>query len=244
MYGVMRILGLYQGHYGNRIVEHIKKSGPQHWTIDVFIPPCSLPIVIDDPKEFLPPEILQADLLLALSESPQTAQLVPAITRLSGVKAVIMPIDTSSWLPIGLKNQIEKEIVNMGVTAVFPKTFCTLTEKTAGFGADVETYDSPYITSFATHFGEPKLKIKIDTQDQKIAEVEVARSAPCGSTYNVAEKLIGVAIEEAVPRAGLVAHHYPCLASMAMEPTGDTLMHISGYVVNEEVCQKLQQYRR
>lgn len=102
----MRILGLYQGQYGKRIVEHIKKTGPQPWTIDILNPPFSLPVVIDDPEEFLPSQIPQADLLLALSESPQTAQLVPAIARLSGVKAVIMPVDNSSWLPIGLKNQL------------------------------------------------------------------------------------------------------------------------------------------
>jgi hypothetical protein len=60
----------------------------------------------------------------------------------------------------------------------------------------------------------------------------VQRSAPCGSTHLVAEKLTGVHIKEAVPQAGLHAHHYPCLASMHLEPTGDTLMHISGYVVN------------
>jgi hypothetical protein len=240
----MRILGLYQGHYGKRIVEHIKKTGPQHWTIDILNPPFSLPIVIDDPEEFLPSQVPQAELLLALSESPQTAQLVPAIAGLSGVKAVIMPVDNSSWLPIGLKNQIEREMINMGVSAVFPKTFCTLTEKTIGFGSDVENYDSPYITSFAIHFGEPKVKITTDERDKKILKVEVERSAPCGSTFNVAEKLIGMTIEDAVPRAGLIAHHYPCLASMAMEATGETLMHISGYVVNNEVYRKLQQYRR
>ena len=240
----MRILVLCQGLYGERIVEHIKNSGPQDWIIEVFSPPGPLPIIIDYPEEFLPSKIMPADLLLALSESPATAQLVPAIVKLSGVKAVIMPIDNSSWLPLGLRNQIKGEIVNMGVTAVFPKTFCTLTERTANFGADVEIYDSQYVASFATYFGKPKLKITIDAQGGKIAGVEVERSAPCGSTHWVAKKLVGVSIEDAVPQAGLHAHHYPCLASMAMEPTGDTLMHISGYVVNEEVCRKLQQYRR
>ena len=235
----MRILALCQGPYGKRIVEHIKKSGPQDWIIEVFNPTGTLPVVIDDPREFLPPEIMQADLLLALSESPQTAQLVPEIVRLSGVKAVIMPIDNSSWLPPGLKLQIEKEIVNMGVTAVFPKPFCTLTEKTAGFGDDIKSHESQHVASFATHFGRPKLKIKTDMKGEKITGVEVERSAPCGSTHRVAEKLIGVAISEAVPQAGLNALHYPCLASMAMERTGDTLMHVSGHVVNEEVYREL-----
>lgn len=240
----MRILALCQGPYGKRIVEHIKKSRPQDWTIEVFRPQGPLPIIIDNPEEFLPPEILQTDLLLALSESPQTAQLVPAIARLSGVKAVIMPIDNSSWLPLGLQNQIEAEIITMGVTAIFPKTFCTLTESTACFGEDIETYKSPYIASFATYFGKPKLKIKTDGKGEKIVKVDVERGAPCGSTHRVAEKLVGVAINEAVPQAALYAFHYPCLASMSMEPTGDTLMHVSGYVVNEEVYRELQSYYR
>jgi len=240
----MRILVLCQGPYGKRILEHIKKSGPQDWEIEVFNPPGPLPVVIDDPEEFLPPDILQADLLLALSESPRTAQLVPAIARLSGVKAVIMPIDNSSWLPPGLKIQIEEEIVNMGVTAVFPKPFCTLTERTAGFGDDIESHEDQHVASFATHFGKPKLKITTDVQGEKIAAIKVERSAPCGSTHRVAEKLIGVAINEAVPQAGLNALHYPCLASMAMERSGDTLMHISGHVVNEEVNRELQSYYR
>ena len=167
----MRILALCQGPYGERIVKHIKKSGPQDWTIEVFSPPGPLPIVIDDPEEFLPPEILQADLLLALSESPRTSQLVPAIVRLSGVKSVIMPVDNSSWLPLGLQNQIEAEIINMGVTAVFPKPFCTLTERTAGFGDDIESHEDQHVASFATHFGKPKLKLKTDVQGEKIAAI-------------------------------------------------------------------------
>ncbi len=65
------------------------------------------------------------------------------------------------------------------------------------------------------------------------------RGAPCGSTHFAAEKLIGVALKDALPGAGLTAHHYPCLASMRQEQIDDnpfeTLMHVSGYVLNEEV---------
>ena len=236
----MRILALHQGHYGERIVGHIKESAPEGWVIEVISPPQALPIVIDEPEEFLPSDIPQADLLLAMSESPETAQLVPAIARLSGVKAVIMPVDNSAWLPLGLQNELRREIAGMGVTAVFPRTFCTLTENTVGYGNDVENYDSECIASFARYFGRPRLKIEVDAQGTRITGVKVERSAPCGSTHYVAEKLIGLLVEEAVPQAGLHAHHYPCLASMQMEPTGDTLMHISGYVVNDEVERELR----
>jgi hypothetical protein len=237
---MIRILALHQGHYGERIVEHIRKSAPEDWMLEVIIPPRVLPAIIDDPGEFLPSDISQADLLLALSESPETAQLVPAIARLSGVKAIIMPVDNSAWLPLGLKNQLQRELAGMGIAAVFPRTFCTLTENATGYGGDIETYDNERIAAFAAYFGRPRLKIEVDASGNRIVRVEVERSAPCGSTHYVAEKLVGVPVAEAVPQAGLHAHHYPCLASMQMEPAGDTLMHISGYVVNDEVERELR----
>jgi len=236
----MRILALHQGHYGERIVGHIQRTAPEAWVIEVITPPRVLPIVIDEPEEFLPSDMPQADLLLAMSESPETAQLVPAIARLSGVGAVIMPVDNSVWLPPGLQNELRREIAGAGAASVFPRTFCTLTEKTTGYGNDVENYDDERIASFARYFGRPRLKIEVDAQGTRIMEVTVERSAPCGSTHYVAEKLVGLPVEEALPRAGLHAHHYPCLASMQMEPTGDTLMHISGYVVNDEVERELR----
>lgn len=236
----MRILALHQGHYGERIVGHITEAAPKGWVIEVITPPRELPIVIDEPEEFLPSDIPQADLLLAMSESPETAQLVPAIARLSRVRAVIMPVDNSVWLPPGLQNELRREIAGMGATAVFPRTFCTLTENTTGYGKDVEHYNSANIASFAGYFGRPRLKIKVDAQGTRITGVKVERGAPCGSSHYVAEKLIGLPVEEVIPQAGLHAHHYPCLASMQMEPTGDTLMHISGYVVNDEVERELK----
>ena len=153
-----------------------------------------------------------------------------------------MPVDNSVWLPLGLKNELMREITGMGITAVFPRTFCTLTENCVGYGDGVENYDSEHIASFARYFGRPRLRIEVDQPSARIIRVEVERSAPCGSTHLVAEKLIGVHIKEAVPQAGLHAHHYPCLASMEMEPTGDTLMHLSGYVLNEEVERSIRPF--
>ena len=81
--------------------------------------------------------------------------------------------------------------------------------------------------------------VAIDRQRGTIVGVKVLSGAPCGSTFHVARLLTGIAIKEAIPRAGLIRHHFPCLASMQKEEIDegefDTLMHISGYVVNEEV---------
>ena len=235
----MRILALVQGQYGERIVQNLRQRAPQGWTLEIITVPRVLPLIVDEPEEFLPSHITQADLLLALTESPGAAQLIPAVVKRSGAKSVIVPIDNSTWLPLGLRNQLRRELAEMDVTAAFPKTFCTLTEKSAGFRSDAEPYNDQWIASFANHFGRPKLKIHVDPEKSSIIEVTVNRGAPCGSTHYAAHRMAGMSLEEAIPRAGLLVHHYPCLASMQPEQIDDglieTLMHVSGYVMNEEV---------
>jgi hypothetical protein len=56
----MRILAAVQGNWGKRKVENIRKNGPTTWSIEVFEPPLALPLIIDDPDEFLPKSLLAA----------------------------------------------------------------------------------------------------------------------------------------------------------------------------------------
>lgn len=235
----MRILTVVQGDYGRRIVEHLKVWSPREWVIETVAIPRALPMVVDEPDEFVPSDVAQADLLLGLSESEGAAQLVPALASLCGAKAVIVPVDNPNWLPLGLKNQIQQELGRNGVSAVFPKTFCTLTENSSGFRSHVQFYDNGVIASFAKHFGKPRLKLRVDQKGEKITSVIVERGSPCGSTRHVAEKLVGMAVKETVPHAGLIVHQYPCLASMQSDEIDkgvfEPVMNISGYVMNDEV---------
>ncbi len=242
----MRILALIQGQYGERIVENIRQRSPQGWKIEATTVPRALPPIVDEPADFLPSGMPQADLLLSLTESSSAAQLIPAAVGLSGAKSVISPIDNSAWLPVGLRNQLRRELADMGVAAVFPKTFCTLTENSAGFRADAESHDDAHIASFASQFGRPRLQITVDPHNRSIVEVVVKRGSPCGSTHFAAERMAGMASDDAIPRAGLIVHHYPCLASMQPEQIDEelteTLMHVSGYVMNEEVERGIGQH--
>jgi hypothetical protein len=51
--------------------------------------------------------------------------------------------------------------------------------------------------------------------------------------------MVGMSVNDVVPRAGLVVHQFPCLASMQQEEIDkgvfEPLMNISGYVMNEGV---------
>jgi len=209
--------------------------------------PRALPAIIDDPKEFIAQDLPQADLVVFLSESPQAPQLIPDVATMTGTRAVIAPIDNTSWMPSGLKNQMQKELIKLGISSAFPKTFCTLTENSYGYHRSAASYENELIATFARHFGWPKLKITVNPETKIIEAVEVERGAPCGSTHHAAAGLVGVSADEAVPKAGLICHHYPCQASMQQEQIDrafyDTLMHLSGYVINEEVEEQVKPFR-
>ncbi len=244
----MHILALIQGFYGQRMVDNIRRRGPKDWTVEVLQLSPRLPIIVDDPEEFPPSTLPQVDMVLALHENSQAAQLIPTIAKCSGTKAVLYPIDNSAWTPTGLKNQLQRELEEMGVASAFPKTFCTLTEETAGYRRQAEPYSSPIISEFAKYFGKPKLNLTVDTDTGIIERIEVVRGAPCGATHFAAEKLVGTSVDDAVPKAGLISHQYPCLASMERELIDDrledTLMHLSGYVLNEEMEEKIKPYKK
>ncbi|MBN2076307.1 MAG: hypothetical protein JW762_12220 [Dehalococcoidales bacterium] len=235
----MRILAAVQGDYGRRIAENVSERMPDDWELETITLPRALPVLIDEPEEFLPSGIPSAELLLGLIESDGAAQLIPALARVSGVKSVIVPVDDPAWLPLGLQGQIEQEMKRDGIQSVYPRTFCTLTENSTGYRSNTVPYDDEVISLFARYFGRPKIKITLDDSDKIIVSVVVERGSPCGSTYHAAEKMVGMSVNDVVPRAGLVVHQFPCLASMQQEEIDKgvfkPLMNVSGYVMNEGV---------
>jgi hypothetical protein len=226
----MRILAVVQGNYGKRMVEAWQEHGPDHWEIATLEITSSLPTMMEDPSEFLPKDIPQGDLVISLGEHPGVAELLPAIVKASGARAVIAPVDNRAWLPPGLAKQMERDLQKMGVTIVFPVTFCTLGEGDS---------DDPLIREFAHHFGIPE--VEITAEADRVKDARVIRSAPCGSTYFVAEALTGTKVQDAEEKSGILHHNYPCLATMNVDwQFHDTLMHLAGYFTKQAVHRALK----
>ncbi|MHB1255243.1 MAG: DUF166 domain-containing protein [Dethiobacteraceae bacterium] len=230
----MRILVLVQGGYGQRVVDNLHKRAP-NWQVNTFHVPLIQEIIVDEPELFLPDRLSSCDLLLHLAETPQAAQLLPAIAELTSCKAVIASIDNAAWIPAGLRNQLRKELELKGVTIVFPEPLCSLDENTVGFGGAVQSYANEIICEFSRHFGKPILDVTL-TESGQIMEARVLRGSPCGSTEYTVGLLKGMDASKAVPTSGLMCLSYPCLASMKFEQTDsgiDTIMHNSGRIFNE-----------
>jgi len=214
--------------YGRRIVENICKRGFAHWIHWVHefeSPPADL---LDNPEKYLPKNMPECDLILSLGLPSDLQYTLPIIAKKTKAKAVIAPIDNPNWIRPGLRKQIQKELAEIGVASAFPKPFCSL-----------EKMGNLYIDTFAEHFGRPILEI--ETSRGLIHGVQVKRGAPCGSTWFIAERLIGIETSQQKVRDEVAkAHHaYPCLASMIIDPErGDTILHKSQYIIREAVEKK------
>lgn len=217
--------------YGRRIVENICERGFSNWIhwIHEFEVPLAAGL-LDNPEEYLPKDLPECDLILSLGLPADLQYTLPVLASRVKAKAVIAPIDDSRWIPPGLRRQIEEELSEMGVASTFPKPFCSL-----------ERTGDPYIDAFAESFGRPKLEVEVE--GDAIREVRVKRGSPCGSTWFIAEKLVGVkTLQQRVRDEVAKAHHvYPCLASMIMDPElGDTVLHKSQYLIRGAVEEALK----
>jgi hypothetical protein len=202
--------------------------------------------MIDYPEDHLPESLPPADLILSFAEHKGVAELLPDIARMTGAKAVVAAVDSEAWLPRGLARQLQGWLEDMGVACVTPRPLCSLTNTHYSLDRRQRVaYDNPLIAEFARHFGRPNLRITVDPQTRNITAVEVLRDAVCGCARHVAQGLIGVSADDAETQAGLLHHHYPCLASMGMDVGyGDTLMHVSGNLLKNNVAAQVKTFKQ
>ncbi len=240
----MKILAVVTGEYGRRIAKNVREYGPDTWVLSEWTAPSHFPIVIDEPRDFLPETLPAAELILALGEHPGIAELVPEVAKVTGAKAVIAPVDRLEWLPKGLMNQLRGWLKEIGVTSVFPKPFCSLTENSFSVRGQRVEYDDPFIAEFARFFGKPRVRVTVDQAAKVITAAEVERDAACGCIRYVAQGIVGNHLEDVEFQAGMLHHHYPCLASMGIDADySDTLLHVSGDLARDAFGAAVKPYR-
>lgn len=231
----LRILAIVTGEYGKRHAANLRAHRPTSWTVAEWEAPSALPLIVDDPADYVPDSLDPADLLLSVPEHRAVAELIPDVARVTGARAVIAPVDNEAWLPRGLARQLRSWLADQGVSCVTPKPLCSLTETQYATGRRVFVgYDDPLIAAFARHFGAPALLLTVDPHSRIVTAAEVQRDAVCGAARWVADRLVGTSADAAEQEAGLLHHHYPCLASMGIDTDyDDTLMHVSGNILKE-----------
>lgn len=194
----MTVIGVItRGKYGHRLIESVKEhSGLSVVTADL---PELVPLFIEEPDEFLEGlnfdrNVFSADILVTYSLHPDLTSAIAKLAAKAGVKSLIVPGGPSRASVPELKKISETSGMDVEVDEIC----CTL---------EPNAFNQP----FAEIFGSPVLKVR--TENGKIAEVKVIRGAPCGSTWHMAKEIVGVPVEDAPPKAGLLIQHYPCRAA-------------------------------
>ena len=242
----MRILAIISGEYGNRHAANIRAHGPATWNLETWQAPAVLPPVIDYPEDYIPASFQPAELILSFAENRGVAELIPEIATLCGARAVLAPVDNENWLPRGLARQLRGWLKDMGVFCATPKPLCSLTETEYLLARRERVrYEDPLIAEFARYFGRPELRLTVDPESRTITAADISRDAVCGCARFVAQRLVGVSADDAEQESGMLHHHYPCLASMGIDPDfSDTLMHVSGFLLRDKVGEQVKPYKR
>jgi hypothetical protein len=182
---------------------------------------------LDKPEKYLPKRLPKHDILIAINIHEDILLLLPDLARVSGGKAILVPLEDPNWLESWVRGEMMTRCAEKSLEFCAPKPFCALQA----------SEDSPVISKFINffHLGRPKLQLI--TEGNKILAAKVLVSAPCGNTYFVAQNLLGKTLgSELDETVSKYWHSYPCIASMKMDSElGDTILHKGGYIHLEAV---------
>lgn len=191
----MNIGVITRGEYGLDVVETVE-SRTDMSVVSAALS-SALPEFIEDTTSFLKgidEAVFDVDMLITYSLHPD---LTPEIIKLAGkygTHAVIVP---GGYTRAGTKKRLDELSRKYKIHILVDEICCTL-----------ETCENDIINEFASKLGRPKYKVT--TSDGIITKVDVVTGTPCGGSWFVAEKLIGVSSSEAPARASLLIQYYPC----------------------------------
>jgi hypothetical protein len=255
---MVSLLFLYSGDFGERVIRNMIndpsyckvcgllcdfcKYGVYTYVQNIhaaieLLDPNKLPLFIEKPEKYIPEKIPFVDICIATGLHKDVLLAIPRRLHNEGIKGLIAPIEDFREVPPGLQRQLEHECADLSIEYAFPKPFCSLEPSTG----------KPLISAFVqeTKVGKPSVRITSEKQngEEFIRGVAVDRSAPCGSTWYVARKLIGNEVQKDKIRDIVArAHHsFPCTATMSIDPEiREPVLHKAGYLIREAVESQLE----
>lgn len=183
--------------------------------------PAVLPEVVDEADLYLKEELPKHDVLIAIGVHPDILMELMKRAAAAGCGAIIIPREDPVWLDSSLLKKIREICESKNMEYAFPRPFCSLVRGHYRLIND-------FIEQF--RIGRPEYRLILD-KDEKVCDVRMIRSSPCGATYHVASGLIGLRKKEVAEAANRLWHMYPCLSSSRMDPEiKDSPMHMAAYI--------------
>ncbi len=183
--------------------------------------PAVLPYVLEEPADYLPSDLPEHDILLAIHIHEQVLLEVLKVCSEWGTKGVIVPLEAPDWISGSARVEAEEICSASDIEISFPKPFCAFAPA-----------EGTLLAEFRSHFNIGQPKVELCIEDGVIKDTDVKVSAACGATYYVARWLEGRKLEDNIEIEVIAKRmsSYPCTASMERDPEldNDTPMHIAG----------------
>ena len=254
---------IYSGDFGARVIDHLVNSYGHcgacgHSCIDykckygkfdfsssmafAFEVPQAdqLPLVIDNPWDYLPRSIPKVDVVVASGLHNDLYLGLPELLRKFDVRALIVLRDHPDDMPLGVFKQVADACNEYGIEVEAPKPSCSLIPKGKLLNTFVKTLriGRPVVSLHVVRIGE----------SLTIRRAKIHVSAPCGMTWYVLKNLIGYELKSLNPqelrafydKISLLHHSYPCTGSMNYDrELGDTILHWASYIDRESIISAL-----
>ncbi|HOT07315.1 MAG: Thymidylate synthase [Methanosaeta sp. PtaB.Bin039] len=259
---LLKIVVFYNGDFGQRLVGNLlnysgfciscgeacnqcrsgKYSAAEDIVALVEMPdPDTLGDFIDDVEPLLP-RVPPADIAVMVNVHPDILFGMLPLMKEAGIQGIVGGSERPKEMPLGLRKQVEEKAAELGMEAMFAKPFCALRPDPS----------KPKISAFLEKamIGDPVIEMVMQKGRKgkdSILAANVVRSAPCGSTWFVAKRMVGLEPDQPDLRERVSeAHHaYPCTASMERDmEIGDTILHKAGYIIRDSVEDAIRSARR
>ncbi len=183
----MRVGVVSRGNHGFFTVRAMER----YFDVAIFKLPEDLPEMVEEMH--IPDAVLNADILISYAMHPDVNLYI-----VENSKAGLVILTGKSGSVAQLKEIAEKKGLKLLIVEI-----CCITPEIPGF------------ENFFSRFGKPEFDVEV--KNGRLEKVVAKRSAFCGATHFVAEKLKGVSVREAPRLAGYYTQIYPCLASRGIK---------------------------
>lgn len=172
----------------------------KHFEVRSFNLPMDLPELIERAEEYLPSDdFFEVDMIVSYAAHPDINLGLIEKASHHGVGLIVFSGGKKAGSIVQLKREAEKA----GIKVIWEE-ICCATPKIGG-----------KYSEFFKYFGTPELEVEIE--GNKLVDAWVKRSAFCGATFFVAEKIKGLSVDEAPVKAGYYTQIFPCYATRGIE---------------------------
>ena len=193
--------------YRDRIRELFVRNISKRFDVVAFKLPENLPDVLEEEIDF-PDELMKCDMIISYAFHGNVNEDLVRKADESGVKLVLIAGGYRYLRELAKKTRVIADDI---CCSVFVKGF-----------------------EFFKFFGLPEFEVEV--KDGRIVKAEVVRCAPCGVSYEVAKAVVGLKVDEAIRKAGLIVQLH-CLAKR------DGL-HKAGKIHSLALSRALKKYER